>query len=305
MTRMIAALLLGTAVPYTGGPSLGQTSPMSLTSVYRDLSYVREGGPRQRLDLFVPSPPVPRVWEKPFPAGTTVRRRFPVLVWIHGGAWIIGQKEDTVPLEWLALGYAVASVGYRLSGDAIFPTQLQDVKAAIRWIRAHADRYALDPGRIVVWGESAGGHLAALLGTTGEVASLDVGDNLDRSSRVNGVIDFYGNVDLAADAAANPAINAAKSPHSQLLGGPVLERRELALQANPVTYISKDDPPFLVVHGDADRNVPFAQSVMLVDALRAAGVPVTFYAVPGGGHGDFTDPQVRRLVTDFLSAIAP
>jgi acetyl esterase/lipase len=225
-------------------------------------------------------------------------------VWIHGGGWIIGRKEDTVPLEWLGLGYSVASVGYRLSGDAIFPAQLHDVKAAIRWLRANADRYALDPNRIVVWGESAGGHLAALLGTTGDVASLDVGDNLDHSSRVNGVIDFYGNVDLAADAVANPAISVAKSPHSQLLGGPVLERRDLARQANPITYISKDDPPFLVVHGDVDRNVPIAQSVMLVDELRAAKVPVTFYSVSDGGHGDFDDPQVRRLVTDFLASIA-
>lgn len=153
-------------------------------------------------------------------------------------------------------------------------------------------------------GESAGGHLAALLGTTGGVAAFDLGDNLDRSSRVNAVIDFYGNVDLAADAAANPNIGTAKSPHSLLLGGPVLERRDLARQASPVTYVSKDDPPFLVVHGDADRSVPMAQSVLLVDALRAAGVPVKFYSVAGGGHGDFADPEVRRLVTDFLTEIA-
>jgi acetyl esterase/lipase len=176
------------------------------------------------------------------------------------------------------------------------------VKAAIRWLRAHAERYALDPARIVAWGESAGGHLAALLGTSGDVAALDVGDHLDHSSRVNGVIDFYGNVDLVADATANPAIGTFKSPHSRLLGGPVLERRDLATQANPVTYVSKDDPPFLVVHGDADRNVPFAQSVLLVEALRAAKVPVTFHAVAGGGHGDFADPQVRRLVTEFLAS---
>jgi acetyl esterase/lipase len=294
--------LLVAATPFAAAAWLEQTSPMSLTSVFRDLPYVRDGGPRQRLDLYVPTPPVPRVWEKPLPTGT-VTRRLPVIVWIHGGAWIIGRKEDTVPLEWLGLGYAIASVGYRLSGDAIFPAQLHDVKAAIRWLRANADQYALDPNRIAAWGESAGGHLAALLGTTGDVAALDVGDNLDRSSRVNAVIDFYGNVDLVADATANPAI-AVKSPHARLLGGPVLERQDLARQANPVTYISKDDPPFLVVHGDADRNVPYAQSVLLVDALRAAKVPVTFYSVAGGRHGDFDDPQVRRLVTDFLTSLA-
>jgi acetyl esterase/lipase len=301
MIRPLIAALLAAGSSFAAASSLEQPLLMSLTSVYRDLPYVRDGGPRQRLDLYVPTPPVPRVWGKPL---TTVTRRLPLIVWIHGGAWIIGRKEDTVPLEWLAQGYAVASIGYRLSGDAIFPAQLHDVKAAIRWVRAHADRYALDPSRIVVWGESAGGHLAALLGTTGDVASLDVGDHLDRSSRVNAVIDFYGNVDLVADASANPAIGTVKSPHSQLLGGPVLERRDLARQANPVAYVSKDDPPFLVVHGDADRNVPHAQSVLLVDALRAAGVPVTFYSVVGGGHGDFADPRVRQLVTDFLASIA-
>jgi acetyl esterase/lipase len=300
MIRPLIAALLAAGSSFAAASSLEQPSPMSLTSVYRDLPYVQDGGPRQRLDLYVPTPPVPRVWEKPL---TAVTRRLPLIVWIHGGAWIIGRKEDTVPLEWLARGYAVASIDYRLSGDAIFPAQLHDVKAAIRWIRAHADRYALDPTRIVVWGESAGGHLAALLGTTGDVASLDVGDHLDQSSRVNAAIDFYGNVDLVADAAANPAIGTVKSPHSQLLGGPVLERRELAHQANPVAYVSKDDPPFLVVHGDADRNVPHAQSVLLVDALREAGVPVTFYSVVGGGHGDFADARVRQLVTDFLASI--
>ena len=301
MMRPLIAALLAAGSSFVAASSLEQPLPMSLTSVYRDLPYVRDGGPRQRLDLYVPTPPVPRVWEQPL---TTVTRRLPLIVWIHGGAWIIGQKEDTVPLEWLAQGYAVASIGYRLSGEAIFPAQLRDVKAAIRWLRAHADRYALDSSRIVVWGESAGGHLAALLGTTGDVSSLDVGDHLDRSSRVNGVIDFYGNVDLVADASANPSVGNVKSPHSQLLGGPVLERRDLARQANPLAYVSQDDPPFLVVHGDADRNVPHAQSVLLVDALRAAGVPVTFYSVVGGGHGDFADPRVRQLVTDFLTSIA-
>lgn len=301
MIRPLVAALVAAGSSFVAACSSEQPSPMSLTSVYRDLPYVQDGGPRQRLDLYVPTPPVPRVWEEP---PTAVDRRLPLIVWIHGGAWIIGRKEDTVPLEWLAQGYAVASIDYRLSGDAIFPAQLHDVKAAIRWLRAHADRYALDPDRIVVWGESAGGHLAALLGTTGDVASLDVGEHLDQSSRVNAVIDFYGNVDLVADATANPPIGTARSPHSQLLGGPVLERRELAQQANPVAYVSSDDPPFLVVHGDADRNVPHAQSVLLVDALRAAGVPVTFHSVAGGGHGDFPDPRVRQLVTEFLASIA-
>ena len=115
--RPLVVVLLAAASPFAAGSSLEQPSPMSLTSVYRDLSYVRDGGPRQRLDLFVPTPPVPRVWEQPLLMGA-VTLRVPVIVWIHGGAWIIGRKKDTVPLEWLALGYAVASVDYRLSSDA-------------------------------------------------------------------------------------------------------------------------------------------------------------------------------------------
>jgi len=207
MTRAIAAALFAAASAVAAQSPIEKALPMSLTSVFRDVPYVRDAGPRQRLDLYLPTPPAPHPWEQSFQAGPATRR-MPVLVWIHGGAWAIGKKEDTVPLEWLGLGYAIASVDYRLSRDAIFPAQLQDVKAAVRWLRAQADRYARDPERIVVWGESAGGHLAALLGTTGGVSGLDVGDNVDRSSRVKGVIDFYGNADLIADAIADPAKNA-------------------------------------------------------------------------------------------------
>ena len=121
---------------------------------------------------------------------------------------------------------------------------------------------------------------------------------------MKGVIDFYGNTDLVAEAKADPAKNAPDWPASRLLGGPVLEHPELARRASPLTYVSGDDPPFLIVHGDADRTVAFAQSVLLVDALRAAKVPVTFYPAHGGGHGDFSDPQVRRLVTEFLTSMA-
>jgi acetyl esterase/lipase len=150
----------------------------------KNLAYVTHGGPSQTLDLDTPQK----------------AKQVPLIVWIHGGAFLFGSKEgfpvEPVPLHFLLEGYAVASINYRLSLEAVFPAQLEDCKAAIRWLRAHADEFGVDPNRIGVWGASAGGNLAALLGTTGEVRDFEVGENLDYSSRVQAVCDFYGPTDF-------------------------------------------------------------------------------------------------------------
>jgi acetyl esterase/lipase len=273
-----------------------QSTPFRLTAVHRNLSYVAGGHERQKLDLYLPTPPAVRTWEKPPADG--YKTKLPLIIWIHGGAFVVGSKNDTVPLELLSEGFAIASIDYRLSGDAKSPAQIEDCKAAIRWLRANAAKYALDAERFAVFGESAGGYLVAMLGTTGDVKEFDVGENLDQSSRVQAAIDFYGPTDVLqnAFAVANP-----KSPEAQLIGGAILENKVKAAQANPIAYVTKDDAPFLIVHGDADKLVPYNQSELLESALKKANVPVSFYTVKGGGHGGFDDPKIGHTITEFLA----
>ena len=257
-------------------------------TVYRDLAYVTDGHERQKLDLYVPE----------------TGENLPLIIWIHGGAWRGGDKTHYMPIEYLKAGYAGASLNYRLSQHAIFPAQIEDVKAAVRWLRANAETYRLDPNRFAAWGSSAGGHLVAMLGTAGDVKEFAVGENLEVSSRVQAVVDYFGPTDfLQMDAHRLPnglVHDVPDSPESQLVGEPIQEHQDRVARANPVTYVSKDAPPFLIVHGDKDPLVPYQQSVLLNDALKKVGVPVTFYKVEGGGHGWFKDPKVPELAKAFL-----
>ena len=257
--------------------------------IHRDTPYVAGGGECQRLDLFLP------------PGAT----RVPLVVWIHGGMWSTGSKADNVPLWLLEEGFAVASVNYRLSGAAVFPAQIEDCRGAVRWLRAHAAEYGIDSERIAAWGESAGGHLAAMLGTTANAAVFDAGDTTGASSRVQAVIDFFGPSDfLQMDAhrlAGGSVHDSPDSPESRVIGGPVQDNQKMVARANPIAYVSGDAPPFLIVHGDSDPLVPHHQSELLASALQGAGVPVTFYTVKGGGHGRFTDPALPKLVKQFLA----
>ena len=198
--------------------------------------------------------------------------------------------------------YVVASINYRLSQHAIFPVQIEDCKAAIRFLRANADKYGIDPNRIGVWGSSAGGHLVALLGTSGDVKEFEKGENLDFSSRVQAVCDYFGPTDFTKMSSFPTTMghDAADSPESKLVGGAVQENKDKCKRANPITYVTKDDPPFLIVHGDKDPLVPHNQSVILYEALKRVGVKSKFYTVPGGGHGGFKDPAIDRMVEEFF-----
>lgn len=277
------------------GPASGRGGPPAPslpagTIVHRDLAYVSSanGHARQKLDLYLP--------EK----GDSL----PVIVSIHGGAFRAGSKEQGVPVEYLARGFAIASINYRLSQHAIFPAQIEDCKAAVRWLRAHAHDYRLDPGRFAAMGSSAGGHLAAMLGTTGDTREFDVGDYLDHPSRVQAVVDYFGPTDfLQMDAHRLPdgmQHDPADSPESQLIGGAIQQHPDKTRRANPITYVTPADPPFLICHGDQDPLVPHHQSLLLEAALKQAGVPVTLYTVQGGGHGGFRDPRVGELTREFL-----
>ena len=287
-------LLTTMAITLVASAALGQ-QPRSAprvpegTVIHRDLPYVTGGHERQRLDLYLPK------------GG----KDLPLIVWVHGGAWLAGSKDRPVPLAYLADGYAVASINYRLSQHALFPAQIEDCKAAVRWLRASAAKYAIDPNRFAAWGESAGGFLAALLGTTGNIKVFDVGENLEIPSYVQAVVDYLGPTDfLQMDAHRLPGSryhSKPESPESQLIGGPIQEMKERVAQANPITYITADSPPFLIVHGDMDPHVPHHQSELLEAALKKAGVPVMLYTVDGAGHSRFDDPKVPEITRTFLA----
>jgi acetyl esterase/lipase len=288
------ALLTAMAITLIASVAFGQQPRPSPripegTVIHRDLPYVTNGHERQRLDLYLPKD----------------GKDLPLIIWVHGGAWLAGSKANPVPLPYLTDGYAVASINYRLSQHAIFPAQIEDCKAAVRWLRLNAAHYGLDPNRFAAWGESAGGHLVAMLGTTGDVKESEVGENLTVSSRVQAVVDFFGPTDLLQmDAHRLPSgqvHDTADSPESKLVGGPIQENKDKVAKANPIAYVTKDDPPFLIVHGDVDPLVPHHQSELLEAALKKAGVPVTFYTVKGGGHGGFRDPNVPELTKGFLA----
>jgi acetyl esterase/lipase len=254
-----------------------------------NVAYVPHGTERQMLDLYLPA------------TGTN----WPLIVWIHGGGWTGGSKEKPPGLRFLSHGFALASLNYRFSQDAIFPAQLIDCKAAIRWLRAHASEYGLDPNHIGVWGISAGGHLVALLGTAGDDKEFDQGENLGVSSRVQAVCDWCGPTDLTqiTNHPGDPKPDYVDSLVSRLIGGPIAQNIEKAQRANPIRYISKNDPPFLIMHGDKDPLVPLQQSQLLAAALQKAGVPVTLRVLPGAGHGGAgfnTREELDRLFVFFV-----
>jgi acetyl esterase/lipase len=262
------------------------------TRTLRDLEYAKADGEPLLLDLYLPKDP---------PA-----HPIPLVVWIHGGGWRAGDKSRCPAIPLVEHGYVVASIDYRLSTEAKWPAQIYDCKAAIRWLRTHAKEYDYDPQRIGVWGGSAGGHLVAMLGTSGAVKELEGSEgNESISSRVQAVCDWFGPTDLEKLAAAHPNITRnreATNAVALLLGGPIDENKDKARQANPITYISKDDPPFLIMHGDKDPLVPLNQSELLQEALDKAGVSCKLQIVEGAGHAGpgFMTPEVHRMVLSFF-----
>ena len=255
-----------------------------------DVEYSRPDGSPLLLDLYLPKAPA----AKPRP----------LVVWIHGGGWWTGNKSSaagTPALRLVERGFAFASIDYRLTNVAIFPAQIEDCKTAIRFLRANASRYNIDPDHIGVWGGSAGGHLAALLGVTNDIKELD-GSRYGYSqvsSAVQAVVTLYGLHDLPA--LSNPGPRVAKILRD-FLGGSVVARHDLAVTASPITYVKKGVVPFLIYHGEKDPAVPVDQSRRFYDRLRQAGVEATYHEIHGGGHDMKSYPADRyaQEITAFF-----
>ncbi len=251
-----------------------------------DLTYKQAGDMALKLDLYLP--------EK-------AEGKLPVVVWIHGGGWNKGSK-DRCPAVWMVNnGFAVASVQYRLSTEARWPAQMDDCRDAIRWLRDSAKQYQLDAKHIGVWGSSAGGHLVALMGT------LDLPKDEKNSARIQAVCDWFGPSDLLtmpANVVGNGRTeeDVAKSNGAILLGAPIYKVPDTAKLASALHQVSKGDAPFLIMHGDADPQVPLAQSTRLHDKLKETGVPSKLVIIKGGGHGGplFNTPEVQAQILKFF-----
>lgn len=232
----------------------------------------------------------------------------PAYVWVHGGGWQSGSKEGGVGkvVPMVKRGFVGATIEYRLTGEAPFPAQIEDCKCAIRFLRAHAQKYNIDPQRIAVGGASAGGHLVALLGTSGDVQELEGnGGWPNQPSNVQAVVDYYGPTDFRAfvTTAGYEKHNRDGSPESKLLGGgEVLANPAGIKRLNPITYVDNSDPAFLIIHGTADPVVPLNQSQAMHQALQAAGVKTTLRTIKGAGHGGkgFSTAEILKLQHEFL-----
>ena len=287
--------------------TLDTTSPPAKTPVtariFSGVAYAAVA-PAQRLDLFLP------------PSGNGP---FPVIVFIHGGGWSAGSRvlDALSPQRQLTLrGYAVASIDYRLSGTDRYPAAVRDVKAAIRYLRAYASRYSLDASHIALWGTSAGAHLAALVGLTGNEALFDDASlgNIEQSARVQAIISQFAPTDLLTmdiDGAAQrcPLFNgsghdAANSPEGLWLGARPSTVPDRALEASPLSWVSADDPPILIQHGGADCTVPTAQSVRLRERLTrvvdTARVTWTLFPADGHGGGSFEGATNVNTIVAFV-----
>ncbi|MCB1123486.1 MAG: alpha/beta hydrolase [Verrucomicrobiae bacterium] len=287
------ALLLASVAVLPGQQNPGRRLPEG-TRVNKDIVYESVQGRDLHLDLYRPA---------------EAKGSLPLVIWIHGGGWRNGSKEGTNAVRLLPHGYAVASVEYRLSGEAIFPAAIEDCKAAISYLRCKAEDYGLDPFNFGVWGSSAGGHLVSLLGTTNDVLTFDTHPVTRKAAPfVQAVCNWFGPTDFLRmnDVLMRMDHNSPFSPESRFIGGPIQENKERVQLANPITYVSPSDPPFLHMHGDKDGAVIFNQSELLNDALTKAGVPSTLYKVKNGDHGfrgaDDSPEKLFAMVLEFFDS---
>jgi acetyl esterase/lipase len=273
-----------------GGPARGGLPNAPETgAISRNVEFARASEQPLLFDLYSPT-----------------ARPLGVVVWVHGGAWRAGSRENVDLLPLVSLGWAVASVDYRLSPVARFPAQVHDIKAAVRYLRAHASELNIPTEPVVIAGSSAGGHLAALVGVSNEHPELEgqVGDQLSTSSRVQAIVDLYGASNFETILAQSTEYGrSVRAPALDLLLGP-LEQRAAGLSrlASPVAHVDPRDPPLFLVHGSADPQMPPEQSRELEAEYRAKGLIVEFSIIEGAKHGgpEFTRPEMMSKIDAFL-----
>jgi acetyl esterase/lipase len=263
----------------------------SEAKTFRDLVFAKTPQQDIALDLYLPKQSNPNL-----------------IVFIHGGGWRAGNKKSCKVKSLVQHGYAVASISYRLVDKAIFPAQVHDCKAAVRWLRANGEQYGYQTEKIVVSGASAGGHLAALLGTSGGIHELEgtIGEHLSESSRIQGVIYFYGATDFVLRSKTQPhKTNEIGSVVYNFLGGGADQLVERAKLASAAHHVSQDDPPFLVFHGDKDKVVLIDQSQKIDEVYKKAMLPIKFITLKGAGHGGkrFYGDETREDILTFLSEV--
>ncbi|MDR6563225.1 MULTISPECIES: alpha/beta hydrolase [unclassified Arcicella] len=281
--------------------AIGQTTNRVLgyfpanTTLYGNVPYAKDTSKHHLLDIYLPANAKPNT---------------PLVIWVHGGAWMLNDKyadmsymKNTIR-NIVENGYALASIDYRYSTQAIFPAQIQDCNQAIEFLYQNAEKYSLDKNRIVLVGFSAGGHLASLLALShnNKVKDFYAKDN-KVSFKIKGVIDFYGPSDFLAIPKNLEPAGAVKTSESILLGDTPLQRPDLAKWASPVTYVDKNDPPFLIIHGEKDQSVPYSQSVLLSSWLKLSGIENQVFIVKDAPHyGEMFDAEyLRKEIIDFLN----
>ena len=271
---------------------LPASSPYGAATIITNIFYAAHPVPQQNFDLILPA--------------QKGGQPFPLVVWIHGGAWMLGIKEWDNVKYLVRHGYAIASIDYRFSTEAPFPAQIQDCNTALNFILAHATNYGISSRRFVVGGGSAGGHLALLLG----LARGERNFGADPSNKPLAILDFFGPVDFNRTKADLEAIHSEKGLEvfndavGRLLGVPVDQPSDKAKRASPITYVSASNPPVLIIHGGRDDAVPVAQSRRLHEALDQLGVQNQLVMVDAGHDGPlFSTPEIESKVVNFLDEI--
>lgn len=296
MCAMLTAMMTLAQPP---GMNVPQTTPD-----FADINYAGDDLEGHKLDIYLPK---------------DGKDKHPLVVVIYGSAWFANNAKEwgyqSVGKPLVDAGYAVASINHRSSPEAQYPAQINDVKGAIRHLRANADKYGLDTSFVGITGYSSGGHLSAMAGVTNDVKSRSSGDltidvegniggNLDQSSNVDAVVDWFGPVDMAHMENCE-TVKGADSPEAVLIGGAPADNMDMVALISPITYISDTTAPMLVIHGNADTVVPYCQSVLFSDALKNAGKLDGFITVEDGQHGPvtFNDDTMKAMVDFFNSKV--